>query len=256
MMKEEQDMASHPFYQFYAELNDYEPKIWRRFQVMNDVTFARLGYILMILFEMQASHLFSIETYAYSRHLLDRFKDPEDNSSEFILEIKKLMDEKLLYEIIDDETEDFTAENETLMDATAEKIGSVLKDEGWELTFTYDFGDSWEVKLVLEKIIQDRALPGRDLPRVLAGEGYGIIEDCGGTGGLEDLAKAFKKKKGPAYKEYAQWLGMDDLDLTAFDIDDMNFRIKKIPRIYRDIYEYRLEPTEQSIQLLERKYKK
>ena len=28
-------MASKPIYQIYAELEDYEPKIWRRFQVMN-----------------------------------------------------------------------------------------------------------------------------------------------------------------------------------------------------------------------------
>lgn len=31
-------MASQPIYQFYAELKDYEPKIWRRFQVMNNIT--------------------------------------------------------------------------------------------------------------------------------------------------------------------------------------------------------------------------
>ena len=35
-------MASKPIYQFYAELEDYEPKIWRRFQVMSDITVARL----------------------------------------------------------------------------------------------------------------------------------------------------------------------------------------------------------------------
>lgn len=49
-------MASHPIYQFYAALADYDPKIWRRFQVMNNVGMAELGYILMTLFEMQASH--------------------------------------------------------------------------------------------------------------------------------------------------------------------------------------------------------
>ena len=36
-------MASKPIYQIYAELQDYEPKIWRRFQVMNDITMARLN---------------------------------------------------------------------------------------------------------------------------------------------------------------------------------------------------------------------
>ena len=32
----------------------------------------------------------------------------------------------------------------------------------------------------LEKIFEDKELPGRELPRVLEGNGYGIIEDCGG----------------------------------------------------------------------------
>lgn len=54
-------MASKPIYQIYAELQDYEPKIWRRFQVMNDITVARLAYILMTLFEMQGSHLYLFE---------------------------------------------------------------------------------------------------------------------------------------------------------------------------------------------------
>jgi hypothetical protein len=39
-------MASHPIYQFYTEFDDYEPKIWRRFQVPGNVTVARLGYII------------------------------------------------------------------------------------------------------------------------------------------------------------------------------------------------------------------
>lgn len=39
----------------YAELQDYKPK---RFQVTNDITMARLAYILMTLFEMHGSHLY------------------------------------------------------------------------------------------------------------------------------------------------------------------------------------------------------
>ena len=54
-------MASHPIYQFYTELADYKPKIWRRFQVMNNITMAKLGYIIMTMFEMQASHLFCFD---------------------------------------------------------------------------------------------------------------------------------------------------------------------------------------------------
>lgn len=47
-------MATHPIYQLYVELEDYKPKIWRRVQVQNNITMAKLGYIIMTLFEMQA----------------------------------------------------------------------------------------------------------------------------------------------------------------------------------------------------------
>ena len=53
--------AGNEIYQLYAELKDYTPKIWRRFEVVSDVSIARLGYILMTLFEMHASHLFSFD---------------------------------------------------------------------------------------------------------------------------------------------------------------------------------------------------
>jgi hypothetical protein len=60
----------------------------------------------------------------------------------------------------------------------------------------------------LSIVVQDDALPGKLLPRVLEGEGFGIIEDCGGVSGLERLAKAFQKKKGREYQELSEWLGI------------------------------------------------
>ncbi len=56
-------MAAQPIYQFYSFLKDYQPVIWRRFQVAGNVTLARLGYIVMTMYEMQASHLFCIDYY-------------------------------------------------------------------------------------------------------------------------------------------------------------------------------------------------
>jgi hypothetical protein len=60
-IRENRIMAGSPIYQFYAELNDYKPKIWQCFQVASNITAARLGYILQVLFEMRASHLMAIE---------------------------------------------------------------------------------------------------------------------------------------------------------------------------------------------------
>ena len=67
-------MASKPIYQIYAELQDYEPKIWRRFQVMNDITVARLAYILMTLFEMKGSHLYKFEVNELDNYITNHLE--------------------------------------------------------------------------------------------------------------------------------------------------------------------------------------
>ena len=225
-------MASHPIYQFYAEIDDFKPKIWRRFQVTDNISPARLCYIIQVLFEMEASHLMVLEI-----PLVD-------------------VDVTLRFEIMDEDFENIpdSHSNMRTYDAAHGNLRQIGLCPGSKLNFNYDFGDDWWVSLTLEEIFEDRALPGEELPRVLDGAGFGIVEDVGGTGGLEALAKAFKKKKGTDYKQYSEWLGTHDLDMTAFDMDDMNFRLKKIPRIYKQCYEDRLTPTQRSIDLIERKY--
>lgn len=244
-------LASQPIYQFYAELSDYTPKIWRRFQVFGNITMARLGYIVMTLYEMQAEHLFQV-VYPIQENFEREMK------AKHIEENIPVLSEQVWRFQVDDNENYFPEEmpeGERMSDATAHNIRSVLgTSPGERLSMEYDFGDGWEVKLTLEAVIEDKELPGRELPRVLEGEGYGIIESCGGPGGLERIAEVFQKKSGEEYENLRAWLGRDDLDLSSFDLTDMNFRLKKIPRIYRDLYEYSLAPTKQSINLLERKY--
>jgi hypothetical protein len=246
-------MASQPIYQFYAELKNYEPKIWRRFQVTRNITIARLGYIVMTMFEMQASHLFCIDVMCRKnlyKHMTGFFAIEEVKKrfpSSEIPEIHR-------YEVQNELTVDF--DDEKAENATEVKISQIVSYDGDEMVLSYDYGDGWEVKIILERIFEDKKLPGKELPRVLNGEGYGIMEDCGGVDGLEKIAEASKIKNGEQYEELCKWLGMTDVDLSSFDIDDMNYRLKKIPRIYADAYEYGLEPTKQSMNLLMRKYKK
>lgn len=251
-------MASNPIYEFHAQLRDYQPKMWRRFQVVNNITMARLGYILMTLFEMQASHLFRIEVpfrENLSTSIRERMGDKEYNQL-FADDPFNDIEVNGIFEIITDDTYLYRDEDEKVYDMTEHKLKHVITQPLSKLVFVYDFGDNWIVDVTLERIFKDDGLPGRFLPRVLEGEGYGIIEDCGGVGGLEDLAKAFKKRKGKQYNTYREWLGLNDLDLERFDINDMNFRLLKVPRIYSDIYERNLEPTKQSVDILERQYLK
>ena len=239
-------MASQPIYQFYAELKDYEPKIWRRFQVPENITMARLGYILMTMYEMKANHLFCVTV-----PIRDNVKLDETLSGVGSV----FPDKSWRFEIGNEEL--FPGEGEKVFDASTYKMRSILQGcQGEKLTLAYDYGDGWEVEITLESVLEDKELPGRELPRVLAGEGYGIIEDCGGTGGLEQLAAAFRQKSGDDYENYREWLGRDESDLTAFDLDDMNLRLKKVPRIYMELYEYGCAPSQRSLDFLERKYLK
>jgi len=249
-------LASHPIYQFYAELDDYKPKIWRRFQVPDNITVARLGYIIQVLFEMTASHLMALEVpFSDNFHNYMKIKHPGESMDKFKFFGKNDFT-VIRYDILDDELEPFSDphRNVRVVDATTEKLRRAVHNLNDKINLNYDFGDDWWVSLTLEKIIEDKDLPGSELPRVLDGAGFGIVEDVGGTGGLEDCAKAFRKKKGTDYKRYSDWLGVKYLDMAAFDLDDMNFRLKKIPRIYKQSYEDRMTPTQKSIDLIERKY--
>jgi hypothetical protein len=80
------------------------------------------------------------------------------------------------------------------------------------LLYTYDFGDSWEVDLAIERV-SERAEPIE--PRVLAGEYASPPEDCGGPPGYEDLVDAFAHPT-PDNAERREWAG--DFDPERFDL--------------------------------------
>jgi hypothetical protein len=245
-------MAQQPIYQFYAELDEYRPKIWRRFQILNNATMAKLGYSLMTMFEMEAQHLFSfnmVRDASMSRHL------PGTPVLTSVGPNEDCFPQLWSFEIILEDYGRYLHKKEQMFDAAQCIIRDVLSKPKEKIKFEYDFGDSWQISVKLEKIIDDEELSLKELPRVLSGEGRGIIEDCGGTYSLFDIAKAFKRKEGEEYEKYSEWLGVDDLDMDAFDIEDINFRLKKLPKIYAEIYEKDLEPTQRSLDIIARKYK-
>ena len=246
-------MGTKQIYQLYAELKDYQPKIWRRFEVVSNITIARLGYILMTLFEMQARHLFCFDlpfSENYRIRMADQYSPEEIDKLTRAFFTKNPFYRNFRLEL----KNEYIESSPDSADAAEALLKNMLNLIGEHIEFTYDFGDNWEVVVKLEKMSSDGTTPASDFPRVLEGAGFGIIEDCGGVPGLGELAAAYKKKSGKVYKEYSEWLGMTDLDLVSFDLDDMNFRLKKLPRIFRDIYENDLEPTQQSINLILRKY--
>ena len=250
-------MASQPVYIFYAELDGFKPKIWRRFQVMNNITVAKLGYILQVLFEMTASHLMAFEV-PWTKNLVTYFKSnnpdlPPDHS---IFQIEEKIFRYEIFSVGQYESlfDNDIRKNVEVEDAAETRLSHAVSIPESEFKFYYDFGDGWQISLILEKVLPGKDFDAKELPKVIEGANFGIVEDVGGIWGLTEFAEAYKKKKGTRYKEFCEWIGKTDFDITAFDMDDLNFRLKKLPRIYKQCYEDNLSPTQASIDLIERKY--
>jgi hypothetical protein len=95
----------------------------------------------------------------------------------------------------------------------------------------YDFGDSWYIGVKLEKLQVDETISDENLPRVVKGKGFGIVEDCGGVSGLEEIAQGLKTGQGEDWEDRKEWLKeccpeVLDKGLEFFDIDEINVAIK------------------------------
>jgi hypothetical protein len=184
-------MAGQMVYQFYAELFDYEPLIWRRFQVAGNITLSRFCYILMTLFEMKASHLFSLQFPLGAN----------DGARVWCYECLPFRDGMYSFEEREDKYDDDAQE------MTQISLADTIDKIGRGFIFTYDFGDNWAVPMEIENSFFDEKYRSTKYPRVLEGEGHGIIEDCGGVYRLADLAEAYGKKRGTTISIFASGSG-------------------------------------------------
>lgn len=245
-------MQKQQIYQIYAQLKDYEPITFRRILVPHDILFADLAYILMICFEMDGSHLFNFNIPdGENQYQIIRKKKNLENRDEIIKQYKGEAKKRTV--IVTPETDElidfnFTTQSNILpitrVSVFKTTLDSYITNVGNKFTFTYDFGDDWTIDLKLEKIIRTSEFTEDDLPVVVDGAGYGIIEDCGGVFSLMDLHRAFKEKKGDDYKIFSEWLEVKSLEKIdkhlADDIFDINLANKRLVtdiNIYMKIYE-------------------
>jgi hypothetical protein len=111
---------------------------------------------------------------------------------------------------------DFELEME---DETQYKLFQLLTKEKESLVYEYDFGDSWEHKILLEKILP--CDPKIALPICLKGKRACPPEDCGGIWGYEELLQTISNPKHPEHDEMLEWLGAE-FDPEEFDLEEIN----------------------------------
>lgn len=95
-----------------------------------------------------------------------------------------------------------------------------------KFVYEYDFGDSWEHCIAVEKILEpDTASKG--VAECLDGACACPPEDCGGIGGYLDLLDIIKDPRHKEHESMMEWLG-GGIDPDEFDIQKVNKYLKKL----------------------------
>lgn len=166
-------------YQLKISLKGVRPTIWRRLEVSSVMKLEDLHIVLQVCMGWFNSHLYEFISD------LNRYGVPEEAG---LIGIK---------------------------DASNYRIDEVMTKEKDTMLYLYDYGDTWEHVLELEKIIPFEI--GRQLPVCLAGECACPPEDVGGPSGYYYFLEAIGDSSHPEYEEMRHWV-FSDFDKEDFDL--------------------------------------
>ena len=178
-------------YQIQIALTGSKPKIWRRILVPSDLLLSDFHKIIQTTMGWTNSHMHQFiknQTF-YTRRMADY---------------------------------DFWGEMGTV-DYSKIKVSDLLKKEKDRIIYEYDFGDSWNHDITLEKILPDDNKITH--PICLTGKMNCPPEDCGGIWGYSDMLEILKHPDHEEYEEYVDWLG-EGFDPEYFNKIEINEMLK------------------------------
>jgi hypothetical protein len=135
------------------DLHGAKPPVWRRLELPGDLTLPRLHDVIQAAMGWSDTHL-------------HRFRTGRDHRSPYFV---------TNFEV--EEGDDGVLEDDVTLD-------QLVAEKGDELWYEYDFGDGWDHKLVVEKVLAEPPSV-----RCVGGRMACPPEDCGGIGGYEELAE-------------------------------------------------------------------
>ena len=121
--------------------------------------------------------------------------------------------------------------DQDLQDEMETRLWKLGLAEGEELGYVYDFGDSWEHTLRVERIRPREK--GVWLPLCIGGERACPPEDVGGIGGYAEFCSALAEAEHPEHASYLEWAG-GAFDPEAFDLEAANERMRRRVRRKRE----------------------
>ncbi len=192
MEKRQAVHKSGAIYQFKVNLTESHPPIWRRIQVL-DCTLGELHEVLQVVMGWEDCHLhqFIVRGEQYGSF------DPEDREWEM-------------------EMEDEGQISISQVAKTGRKVRFI---------YEYDFGDSWQHEILLEKILEPE--PKVKYPRCVEGARACPPEDVGGVWGYADFLQAMADPKHPEHRDMKEWIG-GKFDPEKFDLKAVNRELRTL----------------------------
>ena len=185
-------------YELKVTLLGTRPPIWRRLLVPAEMTLAQLHDVIQAAMEWRNCHLHEFQIGD------KRFGVPD--SDDAVMGAPVCLNERRV------------------------PMWEVLSTPGAQAVYTYDFGDSWEHSLTVERILTGEG--GLSYPQCVDGKRRGPPEDCGGIGGFYHFLRAISNPNHDEHAEMLEWFG-GSFDPNVFSIDAVNRRLDQMFRVAR-----------------------
>ena len=178
-------------YQLKATLRYSNPPVWRRVVVRSDMTLDRLHLVIQMAMGWTDSHLhqFQVGRTCYG------VSDP---------------DLEFGYEMLDEKC------------YTVADLAPAVKNK---FIYEYDFGDSWEHEIRLEKTLPPDIKFKH--PLCLAGANACPPEDCGGITGYCELLAAMTDPEHEEHETMKEWIGCE-WNASCFELEATNARLRRL----------------------------
>jgi hypothetical protein len=176
----------------HITLLDIDPPIWRRLELPANFTLARLHDAIQRAFGWQDYHLHEFKIAGV------RYGMPSPEDADFG---RKIEDERKI------------------------TLEALARQDIRTFGYVYDFGDDWQVAIVVESAAPAHAKAV--YPRVVGGARAGAPEDCGGPWGYAELLEAIADEDHERHEELSEWAGAD-FDPENFDQAAINKALAKL----------------------------
>ncbi len=175
-------------YQLKLSMKGITPQIWRRIQMPENYTFFDLHRAIQAAMDWDNYHLHEFEMPDSKTGFPERIGATDGDFENFY-------DGPLVPEKKAKISDYFTLGNKAAL-------------------YRYDFGDNWQVKIRLEKILPREE--GVKYPVCTAGKRAAVPEDSGGVWGYLYKLEILEDPSHPEYEDVVEWMG-EDFDPEYFD---------------------------------------